>query len=82
MSFLESDKLISDVTSKNLETEEDLINHENLNNNILLINMFFLSANAKEKSKNEILEQKHLFKYISLLIKQDLNSDIIFGENI
>ena len=78
LSFLESDKLISDSVSKNIETEEELLIHENLNNNVLIINMLFLAESEKEKNRSELLDQKYLFKYISLLIKQDLNSVISF----
>ena len=78
LSFLESDKLISDGTAKSKETEEELINSENLNNNILLINMLFLAENAKGKNKSELLDNKFLFNYISQLIKQDLNLVIPF----
>ena len=77
-SFLEGDKLISDEKARSLETEEELLNLENLNNNILLINMFFLTESVKDKKKNLILDQKYLFKYISLLLKQDLNLVISF----
>ena len=78
LSFLESDKLITDKTAKSKETEEELLNLENLNNNILLINMFFLTENAKDKNKCDILNQKYLFDYISKLINQDLNLVISF----
>ena len=78
LSFLEKDNLINDGTAKTIETEEELINSENLNNNILLINMYFLAESAKENNKNELLGKKFLFNYISLLIKQDLNLVISF----
>ena len=78
LSFLESDKLITDKTAKSKETEDELLNLENLNNNILLINMFFLTENTKEKNKCEILNKKYLFEYISKLISQDLDLVISF----
>ena len=78
LSFLEGDKLITDKTAKSKETEEELLNLENLNNNILLINMFFLTENAKTKNRCDILNKKYLFEYISKLINQDLNLVISF----
>ena len=78
LSFLESDKLITDKTAKSKETEDELLNLENLNNNVLLINMFFLTENAKKKNKCDILNKKYLFEYISKLISQDLNLVISF----
>ena len=78
LSFLESDNLINDEISKRKETEEELIKCENMNNNVLLINMFFLAESMKEKTKNELLDQNYLFKYLSLLINQDINTVIHF----
>ena len=78
LSFLESDKLINDNSARNKETEKELLECENLNNNILLINMFFITENAKEKNRYELLDKKFLFEYISHLIIQDLNLVISF----
>ena len=78
LSFLESDNLINDEISKRKETEEELIKCENMNNNVLLINMFFLAESMKEKTKNELLDQNYLFKYLSLLINQDINTVVHF----
>ena len=79
LQFLENKKiLIDDAESKEIKTENELLKLENLNNNMLLINMFFSAESAKKDKNNEILDKNFLFAFISLLIKQNIDSVLPF----
>ena len=66
ISFLDNKDLISDKKAKEAKNELELLTHENLNNNIFLIDWFFLCQYADNKTN--ILDRQFVMDYLSKLI--------------
>ena len=76
ISFLDCKDLVDDQKAKNIETEEELLNYENINNDMFLVDWFFLCLYTNNSTN--ILGHEFVINYLSKLIVQSPNDTITF----
>ena len=75
LDFLDGKNIYDDQKIKEIDTESELLSKENMNNNLFLIDWFFLTQ--YEFNKSNILGPQFSIDYISKLVNQD-NDTITF----
>ena len=76
ISFLDCQELVDDQKAKEIETEEELLKYENLNNDMFLVDWFFLCQYTNNSTN--ILEPEFVINYLSKLISKNINETLTF----
>ena len=76
LKFLDSKNLVNDKDVKDIETENDLLKYENLNNNMFLVDWFFICQYSNNKTN--ILDKQFVIDYVSKLMNKNENNMTTF----
>ena len=76
ISFLDCKDILSDNQAKDIQTELELLKYENLNNDMFLVDWFFVCQHANNKTN--ILDYQFVLDYLAKLIKKNSMETVTF----